>query len=297
MTIRSSTTISGDRGSGSAPGAASRRNHGLSPHRTPEASPRRRQGSVSRPAHEVVPRPGPDTSFHLNPGAVTSRDPVVPPHQNLGPVSRPDPAAAGRPGPEISPPSSTGTAPHRRPEAASHPSPRPAPGSGPGAAPHPNPRPAPGSSPSSPSCPGLEAVLRPEPGAGGRRGGCAPSRSSPPVRVFDDRGSGTVLHLALIATAALLMTVVLTLGSAVSARHRAAAAADLAALAAVDSPSGCSAAARIATANGARLARCVPGRDGTVVVSVAVEAPGLHRNVYCTARAGPGPAPMDSRTG
>ncbi|GLY31080.1 hypothetical protein Kisp02_44450 [Kineosporia sp. NBRC 101731] len=106
-----------------------------------------------------------------------------------------------------------------------------------------------------------------------------------------------MLHLALIATAALLMTAVLALGSAVSARHRAAAAADLAALAAVDSPSGCSAAADIATANGARLVRCVPERDGTVVVNVAVAAPGLHRDVLGSARAGPGPASMSPRTG
>jgi secretion/DNA translocation related TadE-like protein len=109
-----------------------------------------------------------------------------------------------------------------------------------------------------------------------------------------DRGSGTILFLALAGVAFTLMTVTLGLGLAVSTRHRAAAAADLAALAAVDSPEGCSAAVRVAGANRARLSKCEFLADGTVLVSVVVDEPRLPEPVLGSAHAGPGPAQIAS---
>ena len=109
-----------------------------------------------------------------------------------------------------------------------------------------------------------------------------------------DRGSGTILVLSLVAVAALLMTVTLGLGAAIAARHRAAAAADLAALAAIDSAEGCPTAGRIALANGGRLISCDLRSDGSTLVTVSVEVPGLPQAVLGSARAGPGPAQMQS---
>jgi len=119
----------------------------------------------------------------------------------------------------------------------------------------------------------------------------------------DEAGSGTVLMLGLVGLAGLLMGLALSMGNAVALRHRAAAAADLAALAAVDSTSagspgsGCAVAAQVARRNGATLVDCSPGIDGTVVVTVVVESPGLRRTARGSARAGPGPAqiPPDGR--
>lgn len=119
-----------------------------------------------------------------------------------------------------------------------------------------------------------------------------PGQAAPDHRARADRGSGTILFLALVGVTATLMTVTLGLGLAVSTRHRAAAAADLAALAAIDSAEGCPAAARVAGANRARLSRCEFLADGTVVVSVVIDEPRLPRPVLGSARAGPGPAQM-----
>ncbi|WP_269809950.1 Rv3654c family TadE-like protein [Kineosporia rhizophila] len=118
------------------------------------------------------------------------------------------------------------------------------------------------------------------PGVGPRRGAC-------PVR---DRGSGTVLMLGLVGVAVVLAVTTLGVGAALAARHRAAAAADLAALAAIDSGRHCSGAAQIAAINGARLASCEFAADGSVAESVLVEVPGLAVDVFSEARAGPGPA-------
>ncbi|GAB6900356.1 hypothetical protein JCM9957A_34460 [Kineosporia succinea] len=104
------------------------------------------------------------------------------------------------------------------------------------------------------------------------------------------------MALGLIVATCLLMSAVVTLGVAVAARHRAAAAADLAALAAVDSPQGCSAAGSVAEINGARLEECTPQGNGTVLVTVMVEVPGLAADVRGRARAGPGPAPIPTTT-
>ena len=77
-----------------------------------------------------------------------------------------------------------------------------------------------------------------------------------------DRGSATVWSLGAIAVLCVVFGVVLALGQAVVARHRAAGGADLAALAAADhwadgTEAACARADRLARAQGARLVRCV----------------------------------------
>ncbi|MET8814219.1 Rv3654c family TadE-like protein [Streptomyces sp. NPDC004549] len=77
-----------------------------------------------------------------------------------------------------------------------------------------------------------------------------------------DRGSATVWSLGAVAVLCVVFGAVLALGHAVVVRHRAAGAADLAALAAADhwaegAEAACARAERLATAQGARLVRCV----------------------------------------
>ncbi|MDQ0386353.1 secretion/DNA translocation related TadE-like protein [Streptomyces sp. DSM 42143] len=77
-----------------------------------------------------------------------------------------------------------------------------------------------------------------------------------------DRGSATVWSVGAVAVLCLVFGVVLALGQAVAARHRAAGGADLAALAAADhwargGTAACARAGRITAAQGTRLVRCV----------------------------------------
>ena len=111
-----------------------------------------------------------------------------------------------------------------------------------------------------------------------------------------DRGSGSVCVLAAAAVVLLAGIAAAAVGSAAVARHRADAAADFAALAAAATAvhggaAACSAADRIARANGARVVACrVSGLDA--VVSVGVAATGLARSfgeAHVSARAGPAP--------
>jgi len=116
-----------------------------------------------------------------------------------------------------------------------------------------------------------------------------------------DEGAGTVLVLGIAGALVLLAAATGVLGDAALARHRAEAAADLAALAAADvllgrttGPDGspCAAAARIAAVNGADITRCSPeAATATVVVEVSVTprgpAAGLG-HARAAARAGPG---------
>ncbi|MPZ61356.1 MAG: hypothetical protein GEU93_08670 [Propionibacteriales bacterium] len=120
-----------------------------------------------------------------------------------------------------------------------------------------------------------------------RRG---PMTFRPRRRIDRDRGSATVYALALVA--GLVVFSVLALGFAGFAvtKHRAAAAADLAALAGAAGPAeGCALAESTASRNGARLTSCVV--DGPyVTVSVEVSAPevfGFSPRVPARARAGP----------
>ncbi|WP_298459186.1 Rv3654c family TadE-like protein [uncultured Cellulomonas sp.] len=113
----------------------------------------------------------------------------------------------------------------------------------------------------------------------------------------DERGSGTVLVLGLVAVALVLLVGVAALAGAERARSAAQSAADLAALAAaarLADPGGtgaaaCAVAREVAGRNGARLTGCRPGADGAVVVSTARSAgsPGT-----ATARARAGPADL-----
>ncbi len=97
-----------------------------------------------------------------------------------------------------------------------------------------------------------------------------------------DTGSATVLLTAVVAVAAALALAIAMLSGVVVARHRAHAAADLAALAAAGAvssgaPTGraCRVADRVATANGARLLSCRAGaRADEVDVVVSVRPPG-----------------------
>jgi len=112
------------------------------------------------------------------------------------------------------------------------------------------------------------------------------------VRRRAERGSATVYVL----TVALLLMAV-TLGAAgfaglATAKHRATAAADLAALAAASAgQAGCDLAGRTAARNGGRLTECTrEGRNVTVTVEVVARAPfGLQPTLHARARAGPAP--------
>ncbi len=114
------------------------------------------------------------------------------------------------------------------------------------------------------------------------------------VRPSRERGSATV-HVAVLLVGLTVVTLLGAVGGSLLVAHRrAAAAADLAALAAAEalasgSGAACVAAARVSEANRAELARCrVDGRE--VVVEVAVQARTyLERtwDVRCHARAGP----------
>ncbi|GAA2035106.1 hypothetical protein GCM10009756_29630 [Pseudokineococcus marinus] len=105
-----------------------------------------------------------------------------------------------------------------------------------------------------------------------------------------------MLVLGLLLVGVLLCTAAAALGQAVVARHRAAAAADLAALAGADVTLGravsaggpCDAAAHVAVRGGARLVDCTAG-ELEVVVVVAVDVPG--------ALGGLGPARASARAG
>jgi secretion/DNA translocation related TadE-like protein len=119
-----------------------------------------------------------------------------------------------------------------------------------------------------------------------------------PRPVSRDRGSGTVLVLGLCALLVSGALAVGLLSAALTARHRASVAADLAALAAADALSGrragepCVLAARVAQRNGGAVTQCVPDQDGSVVVEVLVRPrQGAEALGSARARARAGPAP------
>ncbi len=116
-------------------------------------------------------------------------------------------------------------------------------------------------------------------------------------RLRDERGSATVWVLALAAVLGLVTTASVLVGVAVVARHRAASAADLAALAAAGravtgDPDACAAAHDVARVNGADLTGCSVGSGAVVQVEVAIDVRlgrlGVHEAVG-RARAGPVP--------
>jgi secretion/DNA translocation related TadE-like protein len=91
-----------------------------------------------------------------------------------------------------------------------------------------------------------------------------------------DTGSGVVLVLALAAVFLGLVMVIVAVGGASAIRHRADAAADLAALAAAAAGpvTGCQRAAVVAEASGASLLGCHQLPDGSVVVETGMDLPG-----------------------
>ncbi|MFH9293819.1 Rv3654c family TadE-like protein [Streptomyces sp. NPDC017520] len=98
---------------------------------------------------------------------------------------------------------------------------------------------------------------------GGQRGGRIERRiANPRAGLGADRGVATVWVAVTAASLCTVFAVVLALGQAVAARHRAGGAADLAALAAADralegTVAACGTARRVAQAQGAVLIRCV----------------------------------------
>lgn len=116
-------------------------------------------------------------------------------------------------------------------------------------------------------------------------------------RLAGERGSATVWMVALSGVLATLGVAVVLGGAAVVARHRATAAADLAALAAAGravtaDPDACAVAADVAAANAAELTGCTVGVDAVVEISVSVPVRfGPLGLLAATGRARAGPAP------
>lgn len=154
-------------------------------------------------------------------------------------------------------------------------------------------------------CPSRDARAR---GDGGRRATAAGGMSA---RLAEhsaqrhsrlvDRGSMTVLSLAVVGVVLTLTVAGLVLASAVVASHRARLAADLGALAGASAlqrgdgaTAACARAARVATANRARVGSCAV--DGaTLTLSVDVVAPGWGSPAVARARAGPATPPSGPR--
>jgi secretion/DNA translocation related TadE-like protein len=103
------------------------------------------------------------------------------------------------------------------------------------------------------------------------------------------RGSATVYVLSMVMLLMALALGVAGFAGLATAKHRAAAAADLAALAAASPNGGCAAALTTAQRNGGRLTLCRrEGSDVTVTVVVVARAPfGLRPTVTARGRAGP----------
>ncbi|NAZ82554.1 histidine kinase, partial [Kineococcus sp. R8] len=114
-----------------------------------------------------------------------------------------------------------------------------------------------------------------------------------------DAGSGSVLVLGVCAVAFSLLLAVLGLGAAVTARHRAESAADLAALAGADVVLGrapgqpCVRAGAVLAAAGAAVVSCAVAADGSVAVTATVAVAGRFAGLgaaRASARAGRQPA-------
>jgi secretion/DNA translocation related TadE-like protein len=110
-----------------------------------------------------------------------------------------------------------------------------------------------------------------------------------------DRGSGTVWMLGLIGLTWSMAVMAMTVGGVRAARHRAYAAADLAALAAAahatgGRPGACRLAAEVARGSGARLRRCaLHDRVSEVVVTSDARSVLPLGRLTATARARAGP--------
>ncbi|MBW8701841.1 hypothetical protein MBT84_19735 [Streptomyces sp. MBT84] len=111
----------------------------------------------------------------------------------------------------------------------------------------------------------------------------------PGRRPAGDRGSATVWCVCVIGALCAVFGALLGQGEAVLARHRAAGAADLAALAAADhwadgEESACDTAGRVAAAQGSRLVRCAVVGEVSDVTAASASGP---FTAEVRARAGP----------
>jgi secretion/DNA translocation related TadE-like protein len=138
--------------------------------------------------------------------------------------------------------------------------------------------------------------------AGSRRRWAGRQRPPGALRAASDRGSGTVWVIALMALVWLLAVVAMTVGGVRAARHRAYAAADLAALAAashvLSGPSrACAVAATVARSIQERLTECtLRGSVADVEVVTMARVPGFGSfQVTALARAGPVRPPPTGR--
>ncbi|MFE6481520.1 Rv3654c family TadE-like protein [Streptomyces sp. NPDC057757] len=103
-------------------------------------------------------------------------------------------------------------------------------------------------------------------------------RSATRTPAESDRGSATVWSVGVIAVLCVVFGVVLAMGQVVLVRHRAAGAADLAALAAADHwmdgpTAACGEADRVARAQHARLVRCALGGEISDVTAASGRGP------------------------
>lgn len=110
------------------------------------------------------------------------------------------------------------------------------------------------------------------------------------LRVRGERGSGTVLSIAVLAAVLAIVGMVIPVSLALAVKQRVAGAADAAALAAADTASGfaagypCDTATRAARLNGAELSRCeVTG----LIATVTARAGYLGLEISVASRAGP----------
>lgn len=114
-------------------------------------------------------------------------------------------------------------------------------------------------------------------------------------RDHPERGSGTVLAAGLALVVIMAMALMLLFGQSAVMASRAAAAADLAALAAADALRGitsgdpCTVAADVASRHAAALASCTEGAGRTVMVRTELNARTLLGAATGQARAGPPP--------
>lgn len=122
---------------------------------------------------------------------------------------------------------------------------------------------------------------------------------NPAINRNRERGSATIIGIALMLVALMMGWAVIALGELATARARVSSAADLAALAAAAhslTAGECEAAARIAEEGRSRLLTCT--RDGEdVVVTVAGEAPGVIRKLASAAGADPPLIQVQARAG
>lgn len=122
-----------------------------------------------------------------------------------------------------------------------------------------------------------------------------PKPEDPERPEHPERGAGTVLALGLGMLVVLAAVLILLLAQSGAMAFRAAAAADLAALAAADAARGitpgepCAVAADVARRNGARVLSCSEGTGSTVQVRTELEVRTPVGGATGLARAGPPP--------